>query len=312
MNNKGYISILVLLSLLGITFVLGANLDALLEVQELNRNSILKLKSYSACEGKILWTLDDKYYEKEVYPYLKSRKLASSKIIRLEKEDLINSNEDRITKLTRDNFTMFIESGSLIEDMRYSLIGEVELINPIFLKNRKDFEENYSKFWKCFYEDLDKDIYNTNEYLDEIYSKTIKKPGVNYLYREEDYNVIENVDGSRFLFDENRLRLFFLSNSSLIIGQKGDFPLKNMEGILIVEGSIVIKEDFNFKGIIICKDGDISLDKDIDFNVKGVVISNNFNIKEKHEHDKNNALHKYGYILPGLIDPELLFVKYGG
>lgn len=298
-------------------------------------------QSYYLSEGKIYMCLyKDEYYINQLYPIIldefrkESIKPLSRKVI-LNKKDLENGDTynkisiDFVDRDMRKNFQIVAESkwkeiytkvtsyGTLVNhffEMKLPILGEHFLIE----ESLHDFNELLDNIIKNI------DINNcgrslrifgleTIDYETIVLNKVDKKNYQIQCFRN-DLLVprIENFSNNEvFIVIKNQIN----KPINLIIGSQDAVEDKiDMNGIIYVEGDIIISSAFNFNGILIVNNGIITVESKEKPNMKGIIL-----LKDCLDHDvlenkidilyDSKIIYKYGTYLPGFIEPKIDVIK---
>lgn len=328
----GYISVYILI----IMFILMIMIYSLIHITDMGNhislNTINNTQSFYIAEGKIFMVLYDKYFDKEFYPFvadvLRGSKVNSKEIL-LDNVDLDKHETPTKLKLSlvreKGRMKFELKSEANYKGIKTSLISIGNLINdyfelgiPILSPSKaRDSLDTYYKLLDTIFNEKDKYMDNIHENIyigqfssfDRYYLDKNKHNSYLFAFREnmsEPY--VEYIDKDNMIL--------FLSKSGnntteLIIGNEEDLnKIIELNGLLIVEGNIVVFNKLNFNGILILKDGDIIVMSEEKPSINGLVISNN-DLSEENINAIYNIdnIYKFGVYLPGFIEPKILLIK---
>ena len=322
MNRKGSISIILLITMNII----------LIGSMYLNYVSILESKATIASRDKIQayyladntinrMMYDDFYYAKYINPFIINyfkAPMVSPRVMTMDIDfEYLNEDEkvgtlkiEIINKENRRSIELLVESS--YKGITTVLRKSMTLLNGIFEIGTLplisyDLDVNTCVKLNDFYVELEENI-SINDIPNSIkglytfdYNKIIIKYidyKTNQLIKQRNgIDVVENFGKDVFFIITNKIH----SPIELII----DDPI-TLNGIMFIEGNLVINSTFNFNGILILK-GEFStivVQSDIKPKFRGIILtegSNSFidNIDLKYD---SGYIYKYGTYLPGFID----------
>lgn len=278
MKKRGFISVYVLLLLILIAITVSFIYKQNLNSRELEKDLYLRKKNIYETESllNVLFYEDDdlikealeKYYIKSLYNTSQDRKYFDN-----EGYKAFNRNSGKI------NFNF--------NDKRYSLpIGYDEIFHlfRIYVKNN-----------------------NKNSSTNGILEFSMKgnnlipydKNKVNFIKDKDSLDLIENIKFSNYkLKSFEKVDIDSLDESENFIHIKGDFVVDNKEkedsnsedgkindnknvekrllnGILVVDGNIILKKDLEYNGLIVLRGGKITFESKSKLYLKGNIISTN-------------------------------------
>lgn len=322
MNRKGSISIMLLITMNII--IIGSmylNYVTILESKS-TTSSRDKIQAYNLADNTINRIFfDDFYYDKYIKPfiinYFKAPMVAPREMSMDVNFEHLNEDEkvsilklNIINKENRRTIDILVESS--YKGISTILRESMTLLNGIFEIGTLplisyDLDLSTCAKLKDFYEELEENIS-----IDDIpssmkgiytfdYNKLIIKyinSSTNQLIKQRNgIEVVENFGKDVFFIIRNKIQ----TPIELVI----DNPI-TLNGIMFVEGNLVINASFNFNGILILKGASstIVVQSDIKPIFRGIILtegSNNFIDKIDLLYD-SGYIYKYGTYLPGFIE----------
>lgn len=331
-DKDGYIYISVLIILLISLLLISEFMEIIVNRRILVNSKFNQLKAFNSSESKILQVIEKDYYrDNNIVPYiqerLKSRVYGKSNF-NIKDSDLLNGDENRLVelefeadlnkKVTPNHF--FIKVKSKVNDSNNRLIGDITIANNIFtmeealIVNSKGL--NISKDLQKFFMD-----FNNENLIFEADNKflSIKDRDADMfeIFKDENKDLILLKDSQKYVYlEEKYIRLFAMNENktNIYIEKYEDIEgLISLSGIIYVEGNLIIKNNFDFKGIIIVKNGRIILEDGIGFNNRGLIISNNKHVLDDYmnvelEYDRETIFIMAPY-LPGYINLKIKNIR---
>lgn len=332
-NDKGYIviPIIVIGAILMITtlVIFQSHMNRLIVNAAIDTS-----QAFFSAEDKIQLSMYlDKYLENEIVPRLKHyleyeslENYARGNTIILDREDI--NDEDKNNKVDIDIYQegegikAELETFSRYRGIKKTVTGVFNIIDPFYemglpiLPTETLSKEGLSDYQK-FYKNLSKNI-KAQDNVDGITS--IEEEGIEKVILEYNEKLGTNIakffttaqsipSKERFITDD----IFLILRQKKMLNPK--LELKNsIEGIVYVEGDVVLYDDVNFHGIMVVKDGKISV-KGERASIDGLLILDSYTDDIKTferfidiNYDKN-LIYKYGLFLPGFINPRLIQIK---
>lgn len=343
-KRKGFISIIALI-LMYVILSMVLYLGYISKIEYLIVNgSNHRIQSYYQSEGKIYLALyDEKYYLDQLYlnildVFRTNNFGTTSKKVIINDEDLNFGDDikDIIIKfIDKDNrINMNIVANSNVNGVKSKLESSGTIVNKLF-------EMGYP----ILYPNILDEKYKGN--LKDLLKVINENISIHNCYKSEDMFALESTSFNRLVLEKedkdnytiystreamenphiegfNKKEIFIVAKKNG--SEKLEFLIGNpnlgsnnieLSGILYVEGDIIISSKFEFKGIIIVKDGKIintSINKP---KIYGLVIADdieNYNdfVEKNNIIGSKYVIYKYGTYLPGFLDPQLTMIKTVG
>lgn len=219
---------------------------------------------------------------------------------------------------------------SKYEEIRSRLLASGPFINNIFESNKAflsddSLPDEEQKMLLDFIERMEKENWN---YDPKITSKAKKINTYNDLAIEfiskknksilSEKKLIKNSGESNeipynFKSDSMvvHLRRKAIENKKLTVGSEGSENLITMAGVLYLEGDLIVKEDFEFEGIVMINGGNIVISEGKNFTIRGMLLSKESEI-DRSSIDliyNQEYIYKTGSFLPGFVEISIELVK---
>lgn len=343
-ERKGFISIisLIIMSVL-LVMVLYLGYTSKLEYLILT-STIYKTQSYYQSEGKLYRSIyNEKYYLNQLYPNLldvfrKNNFTITTKRIIIDRNDLepgddmeqirlafIDENSRIKLKLVAESNlnnvkTKAISFGTIVNEI-FEIENSVLALNLIDEKYKKDLEDlllaigkNIS-IYNCHkpdnvfgmesinYNKIVLDKRDANNYEISASRKSMANPYIERFDKKEVLIIARSFEGKPVNLYIGNPENHDKSNGTI-----------NLSGVIFVEGNIIISDDFNFKGIIVVKDGQILVDSIKTPKIQGLII-----VEELSDLDSfvektgiiwgRHMIYKYGTYIPGFFDLKIDLIK---
>lgn len=333
MKRKGSIIITVLLVF--IVVLMGALYMLYSSVLQSNilKNQCLSNQGYYSSESKIFMALyDEKYYKEQLFPIVleqfRQNKIYLKEEVLLDKADIAECDNQRniIAKFEMLNNRKCLKLiGSTAENNQITSVSSVYTIVRGILEQGLPILHNDYLCSKD-QEDL-KDYFKSLEDEASIEGLPRQIIGVStFDIAELSINVSENKN-KEFIFYRNNtliktekypdiqyliiMRDKYNKGINLHINSP-DYPTV-LDGIIYVEGDLLISSEFKFNGILIINGGKIIVNSDTNPIINGIIISNG----EEGWIDTNKIIinsnpifiYKYGTYLPGFFDYNFVVMK---
>lgn len=338
-KRRGFISIIALI-IMSVLMIMILYFESTTRYEYLILNSTKNnIQAYYLSEGKIHMVLnEDKYYKEQLLPmifkYFRSFPITTPlTYIKISKEDLIlgdNKSTVKVDMIDNDNRKQLkLISESDFNGLKSTTTSYLNIVNELFdleipVLDRILIDDFHGEDLENLLIDIGKNI-NIND----------NRPSTIYGVDLSNFNniILEKIDNNIFQvssFRENMTEPYVerFTNKSIIMilrhakeesvnlliqntnGNKGTISLS---GVIYVEGDITISSDFEFKGVIIVKNGEIKVDPIIKPKIKGIMITDNLanhNFIENMDivYNREN-IYKYGTYVPGFLDPNIIIIK---
>lgn len=340
-NNKGFMS-LIAIFVTTIVLIIAVTIIELSHMNALATNASINGKqAFYLAEGKIhLCMYKNEYYKNEVIPRLRHymlhgnlKEYKEGNVININQKYL--NNEDSGNKV---NIEFFKEDkrlkAKLIASSKYreiyqKVVGVFYMINkyyemrfPILSLSKLPVEE--SGDFQLFCNELTENIKTDNNIKDMTsiegsdYEKVIIKQNIKFK------NYIASIFKKR-RFQSSKKVSIINNNLYLILRQhknlKPKLEIKGLDfkeplnGIIYVQGDIVLYDNVKFCGIIIIEDGSVLVKGEAKPIVDGLIILKNYKGDVKlldsliDKRYSEEHIYKYGPLLPNFIKPELYLIK---
>lgn len=340
-KREGFISIIALI-VMTVLLIMSLYLEYTSRLEYLILNATANnTQSYYLSEGKILMSIFEKEYcENQLYPILnKVFRSANFNTLRetitINNSDLVQGDTYRHVRLSfrdkdnRKELTLVSESkfnGINTKVISYvNIVNEIfEIDNPILAKNNIEdkYIDDFDKLLDLILNNISLDSAEIPSHFFGIEANTYdyitlqKIGGRNY---EVGYHRESTLEPSVDRFNENHVLMIIKGNDDEIINlyigdsNKPDDLIK-LNGLLFVQGDIIISSKFEFHGIIVIKDGEIITNGIEKPKIQGKIISYNDIdldcITEILEIKNDQALvYKYGSFLPSFFDSNIKLIK---
>ena len=328
MNRKG--SVLILVLLVFVVVMLGAlyTLQSSTLHMHIAKNKSVNNQGFYSSEAKIFMCMyEAKYFKDQLEPLILNefRTLTNSKdYILLSSEDIEKGDSERkvaISFVTQNNRKCLKLVGTTNNNNQitnatstFTLVNEIfELGLPVLDRAGEYIEELENKISN---DDLPRQIKAVNIFdYDSIVVKTITNRELELFYgrmgqfiRSEKL-IPSNIDKTNelFILIEDK----FNKRVSLHI----DCPekLTLIDGIIYIEGDLIISSEFKFNGIIIINNGQIIVNSEIKPIINGIIISNGeeagLDLEKITLNYDRNIVYRYGTYLPNFLNYEFLVMK---
>lgn len=337
-KKEGYITIIVVV-VTSIIYLMVTHLVFKVKIESsILQNTKNNIQSYYITEGKIIMSLkDEKYYVNQLEPKI----LDAFRTNRFGRklEDIIISQEDldfgdnnsniRLSFTDINNRKILnLSTESNCNGIITKVTSSVTLVNELFelgipLLDSLFIEDEIKDKLTVLIDHISKNVTIANMNIpDTMYSMeysnyrniTLKK------LNKSDYELAFHRDSMESPYIErfNKKDIFFVCKKkenedlNLILDDSGQNI--QLSGIIYVEGNLIISSNFNFNGIIIVKNGEISVENSKTVKINGLVIldnvSNSFEFIEKADILYNNSyIYKFGTYLPGFLQPNIYTIK---
>lgn len=336
MQRKGSILITILLVfavvLMGALYMLSSSTLQ----SNILRNKTINNQSYYSAENKIYLVLyEDKYYKSQLLPIIleefRKNTIYKKKEILIDLEDLEDGDSQKnvMTSFDIQNSRKCLKLVASSEDNNqitsvgsvYSIVKEIlELGKPILHSDYLDYnyQEDLLNYFKAIerdasIDDLPRHIIgiSTFDYVSITVNSIVNRHKQilfyrnNQLIKTEVYNNAVNNFYSIIMRDKYNKGINLNVNSP-------DYPT-SMDGIIYIEGDLIISSEFIFNGIIIINGGSIIVNSEITPIINGIIISNGvegwfdpdrltINYNSKHIYD-------YGTYLPDFLEYKFVVMK---
>ncbi len=339
MKRQGSILILVLLVflvvLMGALYILHSSTMHMY----IARNNSINNQGFYTSEGKInMCIYEDKYYNIQLYPIIfnefRNNNLSIKDYVLLYNEDL--DTHDTIKKvdvsfeIIQNRKCMKLVSQSKQDNILSSASSFYTIINEIFEWGipilHGDYLDNIQNDKIIDYiSELDKNIImpklptnvnGINSYdCDSVTINSINFKNLEVVYIRED-KVIKT----------DRIITPYKVNDLIIVisdlyGKGTNLSINNSEkatkfdGVIYIEGDLIIKNEFIFNGIIIINNGKIVVNTDINPIINGIIIGNGeedwIDLSRVNVTYDFIPIHHYGTYLPDFLKTEFLMTKKG-
>jgi len=340
-NREGFISIIALI-VMTVLLMMSLYLEYTSRLEYLILNATANnTQSYYLSEGKILMSIYDKdYYNNQLYPIL-TKAFRNTKFGTITEKILINNND-----LEENDTFPYIRLGFRDKDSRKELvltsesnyngihtkvISYVNIVNEIFeIDNAILSKHNIDNKFSSEFEELLESISN------EISLDFANIPLTLYGIEANIYDdiILSNIDPQNYeischresmlnpyveRFDKNQVLIIIKGiddkKTNLYIGDCNDpEDLIKLNGVLFVQGDILISSNFEFHGIIVIKDGEIIANSPEKPKINGKIISYRDidldYIEEAISLNHNQPIvYKYGSYLPSFFECNIKLIK---
>ncbi len=282
MNNRGYLSIFLVLILLIVAIVsinINYKSNCLLDITGDYKMSFLNFYKTEADLRKL-------FYNDEKFNIILDEKLRKS--LYKKKAEFKVKYEDYILNI------------KILEDKTMKIIGfkdninfesKFKILNPVYMT-----DDGYISYMNFDEEDIDL-FFREISVIDNYNLKNKES----YIYNEKDY-----LDYSLVNYDKINL---IANNNNLYLTIENDS--KMYSGVLIVNGDLFITCDFYFRGLIIINGGRLIIEDGNNLYVNGAVITNNHDLKPENlvtNYEFTNKL-IYGSYLTNYIKKSNIYLK---
>lgn len=338
-GNDGFISLMVLI-IMAIVLIMASYLGYTTKLEHLILvSTINELQSYYLTEGKILMSIYGDYYDTSLHPIIlnafRNNSFKGIKNFAIDKSDLNESDNLRNVSVSFEDVnnkkSIVLKTEAEYRGRKTNMVATGTLVNDLFEANNsilnfetigESNEEDFNRLLYEIFEDLNIAFIGNplNTYLREInnYEEIRLNQNDDKTYSiisrretmEEPY--VENFDRNEFILiirDEEDV------NPTLILGDKEqEDATLDLNGLIFIDGNIIISKNVNFNGIMIVKDGRIVVDSEKGLKVNGIIICNN-QMKRENKEGKIDVsynkkyIYKYGTYLPGFINLEMNVLK---
>ncbi|MCF6464236.1 hypothetical protein [Clostridium sp. Cult1] len=337
-NDKGYITIIALF-IMTIIFISALFLIYTSSMEYLIVNSSHKnIQAFYLAEGKIHTVLKkEEYYYEQLMPrmetYIKYGRLGKSfnKKITIDNKDLFEDDNNNIVNIdfAEENHRRVIEmkTHSTYSGITQKVIAKMTMINDIFewripivsseyiLQDRVREFQDYMSYLKeeIRLPNLPSGIMEV-ETINYEHIRIVKDSSQKTIIEFFRNNMVEPVK-KEVLKDED---VFMLLKNNYVIPTLSIESDKNsnkmvLNGVLYIEGDLIIHSDLEFHGILILDNSEIYIDPSSRVNIEGIILLNNYNgipLEEMIQIDYNfDIIRKYGIYLPKFIDPKIQVIK---
>ncbi len=337
-NDKGYITIIALF-IMTIIFISALFLIYTSSMEYLIVNSSHKnIQAFYLAEGKIHTVLKkEEYYYEQLMPrmetYIKYGRLGKSfnKKITIDNKDLFEDDNNNIVNIdfAEENHRRVIEmkTHSTYSGITQKVIAKMTMINDIFewripivsseyiLQDRVREFQDYMSYLKeeIRLPNLPSGIMEV-ETINYEHIRIVKDSSQKTIIEFFRNNMVEPVK-KEVLKDED---VFMLLKNNYVIPTLSIESDKNsnkmvLNGVLYIEGDLIIHSDLEFDGILILDNSEIYIDPSSRVNIEGIILLNNYNgipLEEMIQIDYNfDIIRKYGIYLPKFIDPKIQVIK---
>ena len=337
-NDKGYITIIALF-IMTIIFISALFLIYTSSMEYLIVNSSHKnIQAFYLAEGKIHTVLKkEEYYYEQLMPrmetYIKYGRLGKSfnKKITIDNKDLFEDDNNNIVNIdfAEENHRRVIEmkTHSTYSGITQKVIAKMTMINDIFewripivsseyiLQDRVREFQDYMSYLKeeIRLPNLPSGIMEV-ETINYEHIRIVKDSSQKTIIEFFRNNMVEPVK-KEVLKDEDIFMLLKNNYVTPTLSIESDKSSDKMvlNGVLYIEGDLIIHSDFEFHGILILDNGQIYIDPSSRVNIEGIILLNNYNgipLEEMIQIDYNfDIIRKYGIYLPKFIDPKIQVIK---
>jgi len=338
-GDDGFISLMVLI-IMSIILISSTYLGYTIKLENLilvSTNN--EIQSYYLSEGKILMSFYDHYYEDSLYPIiLKAFRNNNFKDIQefsLEDADLGKDDSFNKVLVSFEDIdhrkSVIIKTEAEYKGRKTKMLASASLVNGLFEMNNpilslttvdSEVENDFSHLLASIYLEMDLNSIDIplNTYIREVssYEKLSlqQKEDKTYTISFERESMIEpyveNFDKGEFIIAMRRdggLR------RALILGDEIEEDMTmDLNGLIFVEGDVIVRGNLNFNGIMIVKDGEIVVNSENKPNINGIIICGSERDREIIEEKINllydkTYIYKYGLYLPGFLDLKVDSVK---
>ena len=206
-----------------------------------------------------------------------------------------------------------------------NIIAYIDVIHEIFQLNKpyifiNDLSQDYKNKLISLLEEIHDNCFDYDCKITASVRRINNIDGnisINVNSKNSDREIIIDNEGQVSSFSNKYIILTNLLNEStekpsLIIGNIEDDSLLKLNGVMYVEGDVIVNQNLEFDGIIIVNDGKIIINTDIPPIIKGVILHND-DIRINEEdlvliHDQDN-IWNFGSYIPGFITPRLNLIK---
>jgi len=298
-----------------------------------------ELQSYYLTEGKILMSLYGDYYDKSLHPIIldtfRNNSFKNIKSFAINKSDLNESdNYENVSVSFADldnKKSIVLKTEAEYRGRKTNMVATGTLVNDFFETNNPILnfetigdsnEESFNQLLLGIFDDLSIDF--TGNPLD-TYLREINNYEEIRLNQNDDktYSIISSREtmGEPYVenFDKNEFILIIRDEEdirpSLILGeQEQEDTTMDLNGLIFVDGNIIISKNVNFNGIMIVKDGEIDVVSEKKLKINGIFICNNQMNRENKEGKidvsyNKKYIYKYGTYLPGFLNLEINALK---
>ncbi len=341
LDNKGFMS-LIAVFVTTIVLIIAITIINLSHMSFLTTNASINGKqAFYLAEGKLhLCMYKEEYFENEVMPRLKHyllygdlKNYKEGSVINLKSKDL--NDEDSYNKVNIEFFEKDSRlKAKLITSSRYrgiyeKLVGAFNMVNsfyeielPILSVDSIPTEEVLN--FQLFCNELVENIEINNNIADIV---PIEGLDFDKVILEED---TEFNDYMAYIFKNGKLEPYKkvpISNNNLFLILRQNDKLKSnleikslssnepLNGIVYVQGDIVLYDNVNFCGIIIIEGGTISVKGEGKPKVDGLIILKDYKgnislLDDLIDKDYNGEqVYRYGPLLPNFVEPDLYLIK---
>ena len=337
-NDKGYITIIALF-IMTIIFISALFLIYTSSMEYLIVNSSHKnIQAFYLAEGKIHTVLKkEEYYYEQLMPrmetYIKYGRLGKSfnKKITIDNKDLFEDDNNNIVNIdfAEENHRRVIEmkTHSTYSGITQKVIAKMTMINDIFewripivsseyiLQDRVREFQDYMSYLKeeIRLPNLPSGIMEV-ETINYEHIRIVKDSSQKTIIEFFRNNMVEPVK-KEVLKDEDIFMLLKNNYVTPTLSIESDKSSDKMvlNGVLYIEGDLIIHSDLEFHGILILDNSEIYIDPSSRVNIEGIILLNNYNgipLEEMIQIDYNfDIIRKYGIYLPKFIDPKIQVIK---
>lgn len=296
------------------------------------RNQSINSQGYYSSENKIYLALyEEKYHNDQLLPIVlnefRKNKMLGNEIL-IDQADLVDGDsKKKVTASfeTQNNrkclkLLASSESNKQITSVSsvYTVVRDIlELGLPILHSNYIDSDQlddllNYLKVIEAdaSIDDLPRHIIgiSTFDYDSVIISSNYNKYKDYTFYRNDQLIKTEKYADKPFSII---MRDKYNKNINLHINSP-DYPT-TMDGIMYIEGDLIISSEFKFNGIIIISGGSIIVNSEITPIINGIIISNGddgwFDPDSVTINYSSKYIYDYGTYLPGFLDYKFVVMK---
>ena len=338
-NRRGFISVIALI-IMYVLMTIILYLESTTRYEHLILNSTKNnIQSYYLAEGKILMVLNEnRYYKNQLLPmineYFRSFPIVKYPThIKISKEDLILADTKDIVKVRivdKDNKKQLkLIAESDFNGLKVTVTSYLNIVNHLFdleipILDSKLIDDIYEKQLEDLFINIEKNIVTSNvDIPNTLYQ--MNSSSFSDIVLERSGNDFQ-ISSFRKNMTEPYIERFTNKNVIIILKHREEEPINffiqnsdenkdtiNLSGVIYVEGNVLISSDFEFKGIIIVKNGEIKIDPIIKPKIKGIMITDNlanydFTEKAYIVYNREN-IYKYGTYIPRFLDLNMTIIK---
>lgn len=303
----------------------------------LSKNQLEKIQARYRLEDNLNRFIYDreninKYIKKDIFRTYRTQFVPHGGLydIKLEKDDVLKDNIKKASFRLEDvhgRENIILSIASKYENISSNIVGTGPCISKIFELKKSFISENNLSIVEreLFLEFIDR-IENENCEYDCNLDGNSKKVNINEnisleldtittksnkLFSKKKFIINSDMKKDLSVFEHHSMILNLKRNESenknLIVGELDNKNLIKMNGILYIEGDLIINQDFEFSGLIIINNGSIIINSSNKPKVNGSIYykGKDMDLNKIDIRYDQEAIYKEGSFLPGFIDIEI-------